>query len=310
MNRKFYIFLLIFLSYPSFAFFGSEENIKEICLQDVDGEERNPPLITNLDCFDRNSCPIVSEMKKNHYLVLVDTTEGLSDNEIGFLRNDVLSVRTLNLIEPYSKLSVFNVNDKVVPSDLKPLAWYCRPRSGNKASPYEADYPHKSQGVKVTRKNFQNWGIATRKKSIESLSKETKAQRTLLFEHINSITTLPIYEFRGEDYKNRTLILFSDLLQFSKRINLKGECGSYDNRKKCLSFDRFYNTTSTKVKRYLDEIKPAFSSNSKVIIYHVINKEIKGKPLERNLKGFWISFFEWAGVKKENIDYRMLFDSV
>ena len=69
----------------------------------------------------------------------MDTTEGLSDNEIGFLRNGILSAE-LPLIEPYSKLSVFNVNDKVVPSDLKPLAWYCRPRSGNKASPYEADY--------------------------------------------------------------------------------------------------------------------------------------------------------------------------
>ena len=150
----------------------------------------------------------------------------------------------------------------------------------------------------------------TSNKTIERLADSTPAKRTLLFEHINSVTTISKFDFRETDYKNRILILFSDLLHFSERINLRRSCKDFDVNRNCSNFEKFYKSSSQKVRTYIDRIKPSFSENTKIIIYHVINQEVKGRPLEKNLKGLWMSFFEWAGVKKENIDYRMLFDSV
>ncbi len=304
------LFFIFSFSFSAFTFFGSDENLNEVCKSDVDGETRNPPLITKKECFDSKSCPLLSEMKRKHYLVLVDTTDGLSNNEIGFLKGDVLDRKTLLSLEPYTKVSVINLNDKVTPSEAFPLADRCRPRSGIAVSPFAADAPHSSQGVNFTKNEFRKWGALTQLKSLESLGATKPANKTLLFEHINAVTTVSKFDFRENDYQERTLVLFSDLMQFSDRIFLRKLCKDYNTKLNCSNFEKFYKAASRKIQSYLDEIKPSFSENSKIIIYHVINKEVRGKPLERNLKGFWTSFFEWAGVKKENIDYRMLFDSV
>ena len=94
--KKFFLSLIFYLfCFPILGFFGGEENMKEICTTDIDGKDRNPPMVTNQACFDNFSCPLISDMKKNHYLLLVDTTDGLSKNEIGFLKGDVLDPKTL-----------------------------------------------------------------------------------------------------------------------------------------------------------------------------------------------------------------------
>ena len=57
------LFFIFSFSFSAFTFFGSDENLNEVCKADVDGEARNPPLITKKECFDSKFCPLLSEMK-------------------------------------------------------------------------------------------------------------------------------------------------------------------------------------------------------------------------------------------------------
>ena len=283
-----------------------ESERKSICLSDIDNKERDPIKVIDPNCFSKSSlCPIYPEMNKKHRLVLVDTTGGLTEPEVSYLKGDVFDLKTLtNDIEPYSRVSVIDLNDKFDPVGVIPLASFCRPQRGVVGTPFGADVPHKSQGQGFVKRQFKGWAKKIWGTHLK-LKDTSPAKQTLLFEHINSVTTVSKFKFREEDYKDRTLILFSDLLQNSK------ERFPFTPRriKKYSDFETFYNKASLKDKKYLDEIKPSFSSNSKVVIYHIINENVRKSDLEFKLKTFWLGFFKWSGVATENIEYIRLVDN-
>ena len=293
------------------SLFGPDsEELKEICSTDIDRKDRSPPLVTQQECFNENNyCPLFQKMKKSHRLVLVDTSGKLSANEIGFLKNDVLSRQTLtDDVAPYTKVTVVDLNDKFTPSNVRPLAAACRPRVGNAGTPFAADAPHNSQGVNFTKKRFQSWGMQVSKGSIEKLSSQTAAKESLIFEHIRAVTNFPIFDFTEEDYEERTLVIFSDLLQNSEKFKLARDCRKLGMaRNSCSDFVTFFENVSNAQRNYLGKQKPSFSNNTKIVIYQIINKQVSQR-FEKDLESFYKSYFQWAGVKSENIEHILLFD--
>ena len=137
------------------------EDLKQTCTTDVDGKDRIPPQVIYSSCFDSAFCPAFPEMNKKHRLVLVDTTGGLTEREVSYLTSDIFDKNTLiNDIEPYSRVSVYDLNDKIDPAGLDSLVSLCRPRSGEIGTPYAADSPHPDQGTGFTKKQFRNWARA------------------------------------------------------------------------------------------------------------------------------------------------------
>lgn len=310
---KFLQILIIFtfcsLSMSVSLFGPDSEELKEICSTDIDGKNRNPPLVTQQECFDRKFCPLFQGMKKSHRLVLVDTSGKLSENEIGFLKNDVLSRQTLtNDVSPYTKVTVVDLNDKFTPSNIKPLAAHCRPRAGNAGTPFAADAPHSSQGVNFTKKRFQAWGGKVSSGPIKILSSQSAAKESLIFEHIRAVTNFPIFDFTEGDFEERTLVLFSDLLQNSEKFKLARDCRKLGMaRNSCSDFITFFDSVSNAQRNYLEKQKPSFSDNTKIIIYQIINKQVSQR-FEKDLESFYKSYFKWAGIKSENIEHILLFD--
>ena len=304
-------FTLVFLTLFLITSCGETIPLEVKCVQDVDGNDWSPPRVVETKCFSNSQsdkyCPIYPELRENHTAYLIDTTDGPSKQFAEKLEM-LFSNETefVNRTKPYTRISIVELNDKQSVVGFEPKGTICRPRSGT-VTPWEADLAHKEEGAMAIKADFVNKFLAPIQAEVTNLSKSTKANRTLIIEHINSLVNQPVYQFTGEAYQNRRLVILSDLLQWSDRFKLVRECKR--KPKGCSSFESFYQQTSQNNRSYLDQMKPKLDEYSRVEIHHIQNKAVRDSKIEDQLKNFWIGFFEWAGVPKENIDYYLLPDS-
>ena len=313
MKKHSYKLKFFFILVPLLLSSGCGESIPlEVkCVQDVDGNDWSPPRILEPKCFSAVSkdmhCPIYPELRENHTAYLIDTTDGPSKQfteKLDVLFNSEIEFVSRN--KPYSRISIVELNDKQSVVGFKPIGTICRPRTGT-ITRWQSDQAHSSEGALAIQSDFVNKFLSPIQQAKAQLSKSTKANRTLIIEHISSLVNQPIYQFDGEDYQNRKLVILSDLLQWSDRFKLVRECRK--KPKGCSSFDSFYKQTSQVNRNYLDQMKPKLNKFSVVEIHHIQNKAVRDSKIEGQLKSFWTGFFEWAGAPKENIDYYLLPDS-
>ena len=321
-QRKFFLLLSFFLVVslvscskdPNDCVKGAVDGLPlgEVCVKDVGGcDDRDPPRVLETKCFSAvqkdKHCPIFPALKKNHTVYLIDTTDGPSKQFTEKL--DVLLDGETEFVfrnEPYTRISIVELNDKQSVVGLKPIGTICRPRSGT-VTPWEADLAHIKEGSVAVQTDFVNNFISPIQGAKTKHAESAKADRTLIIEHLNTLINQPIYKFTGVEYENRRLVILSDLLQWSNRFKLVRECRR--KPKGCSSFDSFYKQTSQVNRSYLDQMKPKLDEFSVVEIHHIQNKAVRDSKIEDQLKSFWIGFFEWAGVPKENIDYNLLPDN-
>ena len=304
-------FILVFLPLFLIASCGESIPLEVKCVQDVDGNDWSPPRVVETKCFSSSQsdkyCPIYPELRENHTAYLIDTTDGPSKQFAEKL--DMLfsnETEFVNRTKPYTRISIVELNDKQSVVGFKPLGTICRPRTGT-ITPWKADQVHSSEGQLAVQSDFTNKFLSPIQGVKSKLSESTKANRTLIIEHINSLVNQPVYQFSGETYQNRRLVILSDLLQWSDRFKLVRECKR--KPKGCSSFESFYEQTSQNNRSYLNQMKPKLDEFSSVEIHHIQNKAVRDSKIEDQLKNFWTGFFEWAGVPKENIDYYLLPDS-
>jgi len=198
------------------------------CVQDVDGNDWSPPRILEPKCFSAVSkdmhCPIYPELRENHTAYLIDTTDGPSKQfteKLDVLFNSEIEFISRN--KPYTRISIIELNDKQSVVGFKPVGTICRPRTGT-VTRWQSDQAHPSEGALAIKSDFVNKFLSPIQQAQAQLSKSTKANRTLIIEHISSLVNQPIYQFDGEDYQNRKLVILSDLLQWSDRFKLVREC--------------------------------------------------------------------------------------
>ena len=293
------------------CWFGDCRTQEEVCTTDVDGNCWEPPRVIEEKCFssvpDNNFCPVYPELRENHTAYLIDTTDGPSKQfteKLAVLFN--VDTEFVRRNKPYTRITIVELSDKQSVVGFKPLGTICRPRTGT-ITPWKADFSHSSEGQLAIKADFTNKFWSPIKQVIPILAESTPAKRTLIIEHISELVKQPIYQFTGEEYQNRRLVILSDLLQYSDRLKLVRECRKPPEG--CSSFDYFYSQTNEKIRMYLDEMKPKLDEFSRVEIHHIQNKAVRDSRIEDQLKSFWIGFFEWAGVPKENIDYYLLPDN-
>ena len=279
-------FFLLFFPLLLSAGCGESVPLEVKCVQDVDGNDWSPPRILETKCFSAvrkdMHCSVYPELRENHTVYLIDTTDGPSKQfteKLDVLFNSETEFVSRN--KPYSRISIVELNDKQSVVGFKPLGTICRPRTGT-ITPWQADQAHGSEGALAIQSDFVNKFLSPIQQAKSQLSESSKANRTLIIEHINSLVNQPIYQFTGEDYQNRRLVILSDLLQWSDRFKLVRVCKQAP--KGCSSFDSFYNKTSQVNRSYLDQMKPKLDEFSRVEVHHIQNKAVRDSQIEDQLE--------------------------
>ena len=231
--------------------------------------------------------------KYGHHAIIVDTTEGFSEAQYSLLQNQILNDASMTDIPPYDKITIINITGKdVQATETYPIFSKCRPRSGQEKSQYELDHPTffgMPGSMMKQMMAFFNDGLANARAEFSGLQDST-GDFSQIMEQIKELSRIKEIDF-SNDYEYRNLIIFSDLMQFSKNVNLISSCR---DRKNCISWDDFKNNPSNRLK--VKNMMPRFGDNPpKVFVYYLQCKH--DKNLDIGLLEFWDGYFTDAGIE-------------
>ena len=230
--------------------------------------------------------------KYGHHAIIVDTTEGFSKAQYSLLQNQILNDSSMTDIPPYDKITIINITGKdVQATENKPLFSKCRPRSGQEKSKYELDHPS-FFGMPASQMRqmmaFFNDGLEKARTQFSGLEGST-GNYSQIMEQIKELSRIKEIDF-SDDYDYRKIIIFSDLMQYSKNINLISSCR---DRNKCITWDDFKNNTNNRLK--VRNILPKFGNNPpEIYVYYLQCKH--DKDLNIGLLEFWDGYFTDAGI--------------
>ena len=230
--------------------------------------------------------------KYGHHAIIVDTTEGFSEAQYSLLQNQILNDSSMTDIPPYDKITIINITGKdVQATENKPLFSKCRPRSGQEKSKYELDHPS-FFGMPAAQMRqmmaFFNDGLEKARTQFSGLEDST-GNYSQIMEQIKELSRIKEMDFT-EQYDYRKIIIFSDLMQYSKNINLISSCR---DRNKCITWDDFKNNTNNRLK--VKNMLPKFGNNPpEIYVYYLQCKH--DKDLNIGLLEFWDGYFTDAGI--------------
>lgn len=247
-------------------------------IADVDRPEYS---LNEIDRFG-DFCPS-DGTKYGHTLVIVDTTSALSCSQFALMDNLIFGEEALKKIPPYDRLSILNITGrKIQPSENELLFSKCRPRSGTKDTKYKLDH-----GDFWSTPASQLTGVWKRfneeiDESLESLKSEKVGTYTQLLEQIKEISRLPKFGFLDNN-QYRKLIIVSDLIQNSDKLNLYEEC-----KNKCITWGKFKK--DRKLKNWAKKILPDFEENPPHVQFIFLNENFDTN-LDKGVEDFWRDYF-------------------
>ena len=107
------------------------------------------------------------------------------------------------------------------------------------------------------------------------------------------------------DNPERELIIVSDMMQYTNRINLYNFCRTpldvNQKPNKCKSFDKLIK--NPKIKRYFDTRKPENVENLKVNIFFMNHAYQTKCDLEESLETLWMDIFAYLGITNIKWNY-------
>ena len=236
-------------------------------------------------------CP--PDEKYGHHAIIVDTTEGFNDAQYSLLQNQVLNDASMTDIAPYDRITIINLSGKdTQATENSPIFSKCRPRSGQEKSKFKLDHPTffgmpESQMKQMMA--FFNDGLSKARQEFNGLE-NASGDFSQIMEQIKELSRIKEIDFTDE-YDYRKIIIFSDLLQFSKNLNLISSCR---DKKNCISWDDFKNAPNNRLK--VKNMMPKFGDNPpEVYIYYLQCKY--DKNLDIGLLEFWDGYFTDAGIE-------------
>ena len=236
-----------------------------------------------------NWCP--PQAKYGHNFVLVDSTEGYEEEQYSLLLNQMLAEQNIDIIGPYDKISIMNIAGRgMQATELKPIFNECKPRSGKDTSMYPIDKwvdpgstPRK---MSLTSGEFMNL-INSAGDEFSNLG-NTKGAYSQIMEQIKELSRNSTLDF-GSNYQYRKIIVFSDLMQFSDKMDLISSCR---DKKKCISYEDLKSNYS---ERLWEDMKPNFGTNPpEVFVYYLQCRH--DQDLDIGLLEIWESYFAEIGV--------------
>ena len=232
------------------------------------------------------------KQKYGHNFVLVDSTEGYEEEQYQLLLNQFFDKANVDLIGPYDKISILAIDGRgKQATELEPLMSECKPPSGQNDTmwPHDRYIDDSTTDTRIqgTYKKFIS-KVDTAGQQFADLG-DTTGEYSQLIEQIKELSRNTKLDF-GSDYEYRKIIIFSDLMQFSKNINLISSCR---DKKKCVSYEDMKKQMNEKL---WENLKPTWGTKKpEVFIYYLQCRH--DQELDIGLIDIWESYFEELGMK-------------
>ena len=141
--------------------------------------------------------------------------------------------------------------------------------------------------------------------NFSSNPKNKKADQSLIYEYIIHVLRELSADF-GSDYQSRELIIVSDLMQYSERVNFFKHCKSASEKlkpinkqkaDKCGTFEKLMKKEKSFAK-YIERTKPKqeMLKNLKVKVLFINHSYQTRKDLYITLEQLWIDMFKYIGI--------------
>ena len=263
---------------------------------------KNFPKCFESDVDSSNYCPY--EGKIGHKFVLVDFTSRWHKAQVDWIQGRIFGNVIVNSTPPFYRISYLKIDDKE-PLSQEIIYSKCRFKSGKKTKFKGDEVNKKCEGIGPIKDIFATWNSQLNEVEKSFFDSHTKeAENSFVIEYIVSILNEPKFDFLN-DYPERELVIVSDLMQYSKRIDFYHFCRTpldlNQQPNKCKSFEKLLK--NKKIKRYFETRKPENLDNLKVTIFFMNHSYQTKCNLEESLESLWSKIFEYWGINNVKWNY-------
>ncbi len=282
------------------------------------GRAEDLPVLDSNERDPRTFCPYSEGISREHMLIFVDVTDGMSEQQINLLKNDILSEDLLSSVGLYGKVSVVMLDGNKPVTSLEPEIVICRPKSGNSKSPDKRDhYDILTENRKRIDLEYRIGYIRRLKEGMIKLVREksknlSQSGYTPLMESFHEISRSSAIDF-GDKYDKKSLIVISNMYHNSKSVPLDKLCvrriyrhsfpySRYTRTWTCPSFEDIKKKRSNKF--YLErKIRPNFKGDGTNVKLWILHRDVgSGGIRDSSLLDFWESYFKYVKGKVNFLD--------
>jgi len=247
--------------------------------------------------------------KLGHKIFLVDFTTTWEAPQVEWVKGRIFGNTMVGNTPPYHKISYLKIDDEP-PHSQKFIYSKCRFKKGTESQKYPGEKVNKKcEGIDIVKNIFKTWSkqITDVEKIFFLENEETK--QSLIYEYIIHILRETSSDF-ASDYKERELVIVSDLMQFSERVNFFKHCKSASMKlkpkklqkaDKCRDFASLLKNEKS-FANYMKATKPTTEmvKNLKVKILFLNHSKEHGRDLYVTLEQLWKDLFAYMGI--DNIE--------
>lgn len=231
--------------------------------------------------------------KFGHAIILLDVTSELGAAQINFVKNTVFSKDFYLGFDPFTKFSYLMINNKSVQTQEFVFS-KCRPKSGEDSKLEKNSLNENKKYLERYYNDFLSDALLT---SDKYLKNKLVSETSLIYETVAYIFQNPKFDF-SEKVGRRDLIIVSDMMQNSERINFYKACNYKSPNAQCPSFSNFMKNLSDK--DYLIATAPKGKDVNLKIIY-LNNRYETNKEIDKSLIELWKNYFIDRGFQNVEI---------
>jgi len=266
------------------------------------------PKCYNSDVRTSDFCPMSSKL--GHKIFLVDFTSRWEEPQIEWVKGRIFGDGLIEDTPPYHKISYLKI-DNTPPHSQEFVYSKCRFKKGTESKKYPGEKVNKKcEGVDIVKNIFTQWNNQINAMAQVFFPKNEEAEQSLIYEYIIHILRESSADF-SSDYNERELVIVSDLMQYSERVNFFKHCKSAamklkpkkkQKADKCRSFANLLKKEKS-FANYIDKTKPSADmvKNLKVKVLFINHKYQNDKDLYVTLEKLWLDMFNYIGINNVEI---------
>lgn len=252
-----------------------------------------PSIPNDIDLEKRTFCDKGGK-QFGHVIILLDITSKLEKSQIDFIRDQVFSNEFYLSKEPFTKFSYLLI-DRNRPHEQKFIFSKCRPKSGH--SDPKIEQASWKENEKILKKFYGDFVKDALKAHEHAYKLETASNYSLIYETIAYVFQNPVLQF-SKNVGKRELIIVSDMMQHSQRLNFYKACNANSSDAKCPTFQAFMKNLSDK--DHLTATAPDGAGVNLKMIY-LNNRYETNKEIDKTLVELWKNYFIDRGFEKIDI---------
>ena len=264
------------------------------------------PKCVNSDVNKSDYCPM--ESKLGHKLIMVDFTSRWDVAQIKWIKKRIFGDALISTTPPYHRISYLKI-DGTPPHSQEYVYSKCRFKTGKKTK-FEGDKVNKKcEGIDFIQGIYKTWHSQIKEVEMNFFPENEEAKQSLIYEYIIHVLREYATDF-GSDYETRELVIVTDLMQYSERVNFFKHCKSAAEKlkpkkkqkaDKCGTFEQLMKKEKS-FANYINRTKPTkeMLKNLKVTVLFMNHSYQTKRDLYITLEKLWLGVFNHMGIEIEN----------